>query len=34
MSDLKNSESKKLCFKTKRVCVRKNEWRKRNESLK
>ena len=34
MSDLKNSESKKVCFKTKRVCVRKNECRKRNDPKK
>ena len=32
MHDLKKQKAKKVCFKTKRVCVRKNECRKRNDS--
>ena len=34
MLDLKKQKAKKVCSKTKRVCVRKNECRKRNDSKK
>ena len=34
MLDLKKQKAKKVCIKTRRVCVRKNEWRKRNDSEK
>jgi len=34
MLDLIIQKAKKVCFKTKRVCVRKNECRKRNDSKK